>query len=194
MDCSTPGFPVHHKLPEFGQTHIHRVSDVIQPSHPLSSPFAAFSLSQNQDLSQYFPIFSAFCMRWPKYWSFSFNISPSSKYSGLISFRMDWFDLLAVQGTRVSSNTTVQSINSLALRFLYSFITFIVSTKVEIKAISKSFSFIEWLIVQEEKGFLLEVFCVERLMQKPVVFQRFFLNVEMEQELVINTMLFSCTV
>ena len=105
MDCSTPGFPVHHKLPEFGQTHIHRVSDVIQPSQTLSSPSAPFNLSQNQDLSQYFPIFSAFCMRWPKYWSFSFNISPSSKYSGLISFRMDWFDLLAVHQTLESPPT-----------------------------------------------------------------------------------------
>ena len=71
MDCSTIGFPVHHQLPEFAQTHIHWV----------------------------FPKESVLCIRWPKYWSFSFNISPSNEYSGLISFRMDWLDLLAVQGT-----------------------------------------------------------------------------------------------
>ena len=83
MDCSTPGFPVHHQLPEFTQTHVHRVGDAIQPSHPLSSP-AALNLSHHQGLFQ---------------WSFSFSISPSNEYSGLISFRIDWLDLLAVQGT-----------------------------------------------------------------------------------------------
>ena len=96
MDCSTPGFPVHHQLPELAQTHVHRVSDAIQQSHPLLSPSPpAFNLSQHQGLSNE----SALRIRWPKYWSFSFNISPSSEYSGLISFRIDWFDLLAVQGT-----------------------------------------------------------------------------------------------
>ena len=95
MNRSTPGLPVHHQLPEFTQTHIHRVSDAIQPSHPLLSPSPpTFNLSQHQGLFK-----SVFCIRWPKYWSFSFNISPSSEYSGLISFRMDWLDLLAVQGT-----------------------------------------------------------------------------------------------
>ena len=96
MDCSTPGFPVHHQLPELAQTHVHRVSDAIQQSHPLLSPSPpAFNLSQHQGLSNE----SALHIRWPKYWSFSFNISPSTEYSGLISFRIDWFDLLAVQGT-----------------------------------------------------------------------------------------------
>ena len=96
MDCSTPGFPVHHQLLELAQTHVHRVSDAIQPSHPLSSPFPpAFALSQHQGLSNE----SILCIRWPKYWSFSFSISPSNEHSGLISFRMDWLDLLAVQGT-----------------------------------------------------------------------------------------------
>ena len=93
MNCSTPGLPVRHQLPELAETHVHRVSDAIQPSHPLSSPSPpALNLSQHQGL----------CMRWPKYWSFSFNISPSNEYSGLISFRMDWLDLLAVKGTRKS--------------------------------------------------------------------------------------------
>ena len=96
MDCSTPGFPVHHQVPEFTQTHVHWVGDAIQPSHPLSSPSPpAFNQSQHQVFSDE----SVLCIRWPKYWSFSFNISPSNEYSGLISFRMNWFDLLAVQVT-----------------------------------------------------------------------------------------------
>ena len=96
MDCSTPGFPVHHQLLELTQTHIHRVGDVIQPSHPLSSPSPpTFNLSQHQGLSNE----SVLHIRWPKYWSFSFSISPANEYSGLISFRMDWLDLLEVQGT-----------------------------------------------------------------------------------------------
>ena len=96
QSMQSPCFPVLHYLPEFAQTHVHRVSDAIQPSHPLSS----FLL-----LSSIFPsmrVFSnelALHIRWPKYWSFSFSISPSNEYSGLISFRIDWFDLLVVQGT-----------------------------------------------------------------------------------------------
>ena len=96
MDYSTSGFPVHHQLLELTQTHVYQVSDAFQPSHPLSSPSPpAFNLSQYQGFSSE----SALCMKWPKYWSFSFNISPSNEHSGLISFRMDWLDLLAVQGT-----------------------------------------------------------------------------------------------
>ena len=96
MDCSTPGLPVHHQLLEHTQTHVHHVGDVNQPSHPLSSPsLPAFNPSQQQGFSNE----SDLHIRWPKYWSFSFSISPSSEYSGLISFRIDWFDLLAVQGT-----------------------------------------------------------------------------------------------
>ena len=93
---STSGLPVHHQLPEFTQTHVHRVGDAIQPSHPLSSPSPpALNPSQHQGLSNE----STLHMRWPKYWSFSFSISPYNEHSGLISFRMDWLDLLAVQGT-----------------------------------------------------------------------------------------------
>ena len=96
MNCSTPGLPVYHQLPEFTQIHVHRVGDAIQPSHPLSSSFPpAPNPSPHQSLSNE----STLCMRWPKYWSFSFSISPSKEHPGPISFRMDWLDLLAVQGT-----------------------------------------------------------------------------------------------
>ena len=94
MDRSTPGISVHHQLLEFTQTHVHWVSDAIQPSHPFSSAFPlAFNLSQHQGLCQWV----SSSIRWPNFWSISFNISPSNEYSGLISFRMDWLDLLAVQ-------------------------------------------------------------------------------------------------
>ena len=95
MDWNTTDFPVHHQLPEFTQTHVHWVSDAIQPSYPLlsSSPLA-LNHSQHQGISGE----SNLRIRWLKYWSFSFSISPSSEYSELISFRMDWWDLLAVQG------------------------------------------------------------------------------------------------
>ena len=96
MNHSTPGLPVHHQLPKSTQTRVHWVGDAIQPSHPLSSPSPpALNLSQQQGLSNE----SALCIRRPKYWSFSFKISPTNEHSGLISFRMDWLDLLAVQGT-----------------------------------------------------------------------------------------------
>ena len=85
MDCSMPGFPVHHQLLEFTQTHVHHAGDAIQPSNPLSSPSPAFNLSQHQIFSNE----SVFLIRWPKYWSFSFSISPSNEYSRLISFRID---------------------------------------------------------------------------------------------------------
>ena len=96
MDCSTPGFPVHHQLPELSQTHVHRVGDAIQLSHPLSYLLLPPSISPS---IRVFSNKSALRIRWPKYWSFSFSIRSSSEYSGLISFRMDWLDLLAVQGT-----------------------------------------------------------------------------------------------
>ena len=96
MDCSMPGFPVHHQLLNFTQTHVHRVSDAFQPSHPgcpllvLPPILPSIRVFSNE---------STLCMRWPKYWSFSFSIIPSREIPGLISFRMDWLDLLAVQGT-----------------------------------------------------------------------------------------------
>ena len=96
MNRSMPGLPAHHQLLESTQTHVHCVSDVIQPSHPLLSPSPpALNLSS----IRFFSNESALRNRWPKYWSFSFNISPSNVHPGLISFRRDWLDLLAVQGT-----------------------------------------------------------------------------------------------
>ena len=93
MDCNIPGLPVHHQLPEFT---VHRVGDAIQPSHLLSPPSPlVFNLSQHQDLFQWV----SFYTRWPNYWSFSYSISSSNEYSGLIFYRMDCLDLLVVQGT-----------------------------------------------------------------------------------------------
>ena len=96
IDCSTPSLPIHHELPELAQTHVHRVDDAIQPCYPLPfpSPSASIFLSIR--------VFSnelTLDIRWSKYWSFNFTFSPSNEYSGLISFRIDWFYLLAVQGT-----------------------------------------------------------------------------------------------
>ena len=96
MDCSTPGLPVHHQLPELTQIHVRWVSDAIQLSHPLSSPLLPPSIFPS---IRVFWNESVLPIRWPKYWSFSFTISPSNEYSVLISFRRDWLDLLAVQGT-----------------------------------------------------------------------------------------------
>ena len=96
MNCSNTGLPVHHQLPEFTQTHVHQVGDAILPSHPLSSPSPpAPNPSQHQSLFQWVN----FSHEWPKYWSFSFSIIPSKEHPRPISFRMDWLDLLAVQGT-----------------------------------------------------------------------------------------------
>ena len=99
MNRSTPGLPVHHQLLEYTQTHIHRVGDAIQPSHPLSFPSPPAPIPPS---IRVFSNESPLLMRWPKYWSFSFRIIPSKEIPGLISFRMDWLDLLAIQGTHKS--------------------------------------------------------------------------------------------
>ena len=127
MDCNTPGFPVHHQLPELVQTHGHRVSDTIQPSHPLSSPLLLPSI---------FPCIKGFSnesvlhIRWPKYWTFSFSNSPSNEYSGLISYGLS--SLISLQSkelSRVFSNTTVQkhqffgSQNSFMVQLSHPYIT-----------------------------------------------------------------------
>ena len=94
MNRSTPGLPVHHQLPEFTQTHVHHVNDAIQPSHPLLSPSPQAS---NFPSTRVCTNGSVLLIRWPKYCSFNFSISPSNEYSGLISFKIDWFELIAVQ-------------------------------------------------------------------------------------------------
>ena len=117
MDCSMPGFPVHHQLLKLAQTHIHQV---VMPSnhlilcHPLLLPpsiFPSIRVFSNE---------SVLCIRCTKYWSFSFSISPSSEYSGPVSFRMDWLDLLAVQGTLKSLLQHYSLLSSSELSFLYS--------------------------------------------------------------------------
>ena len=94
MDCSMPHFPVHHQFLELAQTHVHPVGDAIQPSRCpfllLPSIYPSIRVFSNE---------LVLCIRWPKYWHFSFSVSPSNEYSELISFRIDWLDLLAVQGT-----------------------------------------------------------------------------------------------
>ena len=106
MNRSTPGLPVHHQLLEFTQIHVHRVGDAMQPYHPLSTPFPPAPIPPS---IRVFSSESTLRMRWPKYWSFSLSISPSNEHPGLVSFRMDCLDLLAVQGVaRVFSSTTVQ--------------------------------------------------------------------------------------
>ena len=116
MNHSTPGLPVHHQLPEFTQTHVHWVSDAIQPSHSLSSPSPlAPNPSQHQSPFQWVNSLH----EWPKYWSFSFSIIPSKGIPGLISFRMDWLDLLAVQGT----------LKSLVVQYNFSGILFYMDTQ-----------------------------------------------------------------
>ena len=109
INHSMPGLPVHHQLTEFTQTQIHRVRDAIQPSHPLSSLLPLPTIPRS---IRVFSNESTLRMKWPKYWSFSFSIIPSKEIPGLISFRMDWLDLLAVQ--------RIKSINSSALSFLHS--------------------------------------------------------------------------
>ena len=119
MNLSTPGLPVHHQLPEFTQTHVHRSSDAIQPSHPLSH---LLLLPPVPPSIRVFSNESMLCMRWPKYWSFSFSINPSNEQPGLVSFRIDWLNLLGAQGTWQESSPTpqVKSTNFLTLSFLHS--------------------------------------------------------------------------
>ena len=124
MNCSTPGLPVHHQLQEFTQTHVHRVSDAIQPSHPLSSRHLILChplllLPPIPPSIRVFSNESTLCMRWPKYWSFSFSISPSNEHPGLISFKMDWLDLLAVQGILKSLCQHHSSIASILWRLAF---------------------------------------------------------------------------
>ena len=113
MDCSTPGFHVHHELLELAQTHVH---ELVMPSNHLILCHPFFLLPSVFPSIRVFSDESVLCIRWPKSWSFRFSISPSNEYSGLISFRMDWLDLLVVQGTLKS---LLQHHSSFAFSFLY---------------------------------------------------------------------------
>ena len=116
MDCSTPGLPVHHQLPEPTQTDVHNIGDAIHHlilCHPLlntPSNFPRIRVFSNE---------SVLCIRWPKYWSFNFNISPSNEYSGLISFGMNWLILQSKGLSRVFSNTTVQKHQFFSIQLFY---------------------------------------------------------------------------
>ena len=118
IDYSTPGFPVLHYLPEFAQIHVHWVSDAIQPSHPLSPVLLLTSIFPS---IRAFSNESALRIKWPKYWSFNFSTSPSREYSGLISFRTDWFDTPCCprDSQESSPRPQLESINSLVLSVLY---------------------------------------------------------------------------
>ena len=140
VNWSTPGLPVHHQLPEFTQTHVHWVGDAIQPSHPLSSPLLLPSIFPSIRI---FSNESALHIKWPKYWSFSFSISPSNEHPGLISFRMDWLDLLAVQGTLKS---LLQHHSSKA-SILWHSVFFIVQLSYPYMATGKTIALTRWNFV-----------------------------------------------
>ena len=138
MDCSMPGFPVHHQIPKPIQTYAHHVGDANQPSHPLSAPSPALNFSSIGVFSNELVLW----IKWPKYWSFSFSISLSNEYSGLISFRMDWLDLLAVQGTLKSF---LQHHSSKAL--ILCSVCFIVQLSHPYMTIGKTIALTRWTFV-----------------------------------------------
>ena len=140
MDCSTPGFPI--LLLEFAQTHVHSVGDAIQPSHPLLPPILLPSIFPS---TRVFSNESALHIRWPKYWSFSFRISLSNEYSGLISFRINWCDLLAVQGTLKS----LLQHRSLKASVLWVSPFFMVQLSYPYMTTGKTIALTRWTIVSE---------------------------------------------
>ena len=114
MNCSMPGLPVHHQLPKFTQIYVRQVGDAIQPSHPLLSPFLLPLIPPNIGV---FSNESTLHMRWPKYWSFSFSISPSKEHPGLISFRMDWLTILcSLQQTIAEGQSILRTLNYVVWR------------------------------------------------------------------------------
>ena len=153
MDYSMPGLPVHHQLAELTQTHVRWVCVTIQLSHPLSFPsLPTFNLSQNQGLFSE----SVLCIRWPKYWSFSFSISPSNEYSGLISFRLGWLDLPAAQGTLKS---LLQHHNSKA-SILQCSAFFIVQHSYPYMTTGKTIAWTRWTFVGKVMSLLFNVLSI----------------------------------
>ena len=147
MNCSIPGLPVHHQLPESTQTHVHWVGDAIQPSHPPSSPSSpALNLSQHQSLSNE----SALGIRWPTYWSLIFKISPSNEHPVLTSFRVDWLDLLEVQGTLKSLLQHHSSKTSILLCSAF----FIVQLSHPYMTTRKTIAFTRWTFVGKAMSLL----------------------------------------
>ena len=150
MNHSTPGLPVHHRLPESPQTHVHWVGNAIRPfhlCHPLlllPSIFLSIRVFSNE---------SALCIRWPKYWSSSFNISPSNEHPGLISFRMDWLDLLAVQGALKSFLQHYSSKASILLRSAF----FIVQLSHPYMTTGKTIALTRWTFVDKVTFLLLNI-------------------------------------
>ena len=151
MDCSTPGFPVLHHLLELAQTYVRWVSDAVQLSHPLlsSSPPAFFPRIR------VFSNESVLCIRWPKYWSFSFSISPPNKYSGLMSFRTDWFALLAVQGTlkrllqhHSSKTTFLQCSAFFMVQFSHPYMTTRKTIALTIQTLLANWCLCEWSLIK----------------------------------------------
>jgi len=147
MDCRTRGCPVHHQLPELVQTHVHEVGDIIQPFHSLSSPSPVFNLSQHQCFSNE-PVL---CIMWSKYWSFSFSISPSNEYSGLISLRIDWLDFFAVQGTLKS----LLQHHSPKASILWHSAFFMVQLSHPYRTTGKTIALTRWTFVSKVKSMLL---------------------------------------
>ena len=147
MACSMSGFPVHHHLPQLTQTHVHRVGDATQPSHPLSSPsppdsiFSSIRVFSNELVLR---------IRWPKYWSFSFSISLSNEYSGLIPFRIDFLDLLAIQGTLKSLLQHHSSKASIIWHLAF----FIVQLSHPYMTTRKTIAFIRWTFVDKVMSLL----------------------------------------
>ena len=152
MNGSMPGLPVHHQLLESTQTHVHRVGDAIQPSHPLLTPSSpAPNPSQHQSLFQW----STLHMRWPKYWSFSFNISPSNEHPGLISFRMDWLDLLVVKR---SLKSLLQHYSSKASVVWHSAF-FMVQLSYPFMTTGKTGALNRWMFVSKVMSLLFNILC-----------------------------------
>ena len=142
--------PVHHQLLEPTQTHVHHIGDAIQPSHPQSSLLLLPSIFPS---IRVFSSESVLRIRWPKYWSFSFNISPSNEYSGLVSFRMDWLDLLAVQGTLKS---LIQHHSSKA-SVLWCSAFFIVQLSHSYMTTGKTIALTRWTFVSKVMSLLLNM-------------------------------------
>ena len=172
MACRSPGFPVHHQLSELAQTHVHRVDDPIQPSHhsPLLLQPSIFPSIR------FFSSESVLHIRWPKYWSFSFSISPSNEYSGLIFFRMDWLDLLAVQGTlksllqHHSSKASILPYSAffavqLSRRYMTTGKTIALTSRTFTgKVMSLLFNMLSMLVIGEGNGNPLQYSCLENPM------------------------------